>query len=53
VQVGAAKEAKAGLALIRKAMSLDPGNARWKEALESAEAEPIRRANVRALSELR
>jgi beta-lactamase regulating signal transducer with metallopeptidase domain len=34
-----------GLALIRAAIQLDPGNAQWTEALQSAEAEPQRALN--------
>lgn len=38
-----------GLDLIHQAISLDPGNPKWTEALTSAEAEPQRRAATKAL----
>lgn len=42
--------AQVGLAYIENAIELDPGNPRWKGALESAKAEPIRRRNIRLLT---
>ncbi len=38
-----------GLELIQRAIQLDPGNAKWTEALESAEAEPQRNLNYESL----
>jgi tetratricopeptide (TPR) repeat protein len=38
-----------GLELIQQAIRLDPGNAEWTEALQSAEAEPQRRLNYQQL----
>lgn len=38
-----------GLALIQKAIDLEPGNPKWKEALDWAKAEPVRRKNVQEL----
>lgn len=38
-----------GLELIQHAIQLDPGNAKWTEALESAEAEPQRKLNYETL----
>ncbi|MBV9765099.1 MAG: M56 family metallopeptidase [Acidobacteriaceae bacterium] len=40
-------EYEQGLSLIRRAIDLDPGNPKWKEALDSANAEPVRRQNMR------
>jgi beta-lactamase regulating signal transducer with metallopeptidase domain len=39
-----------GLRLIQKALDLDPTNPAWKEAMDSARAEPIRRQNLRELA---
>lgn len=50
IQFGNPQEARIGLALLQKAIDIDPGNYKWKEALESAQAEPIRRRNRQALS---
>jgi TonB family protein len=47
VQIGGDKE---GLSLIRRAVDLDPANPKWKEALDSAEAEPVRRKNLHQLT---
>jgi hypothetical protein len=41
-----------GLAYIGNAIQLDPGDPRWKDALDSAKAEPIRRRNYRMLTKL-
>jgi TonB family protein len=38
-----------GLALIEQAIKLDPSNSKWKEALESAKAEPERRLSQQRL----
>lgn len=42
VEVGQDRE---GLSLIQRAIDLDPGNPSWKEALDWAKAEPVRRQN--------
>jgi TonB family protein len=39
-----------GLELIQQAIQLDPGNAKWTEALQSAEAEPQRKLNYERLA---
>ena len=39
-----------GLFLIQRAIDLDPANPKWKEALESAKAEPIRVRNSREMA---
>ncbi|HEY3936581.1 MAG TPA: hypothetical protein VGL97_04090, partial [Bryobacteraceae bacterium] len=36
-----------GLELLQRDIDLDPGNPRWRDALESAKAEPIRQRNYR------
>lgn len=46
VQLGQDEE---GLSLIQRVVDLDPANPEWKEALDSAKAEPVRRRNRRAL----
>src|SRR5947209_7168142 len=46
VQLGQDEE---GLSLITRAMNLDPGDPKWKDALESAKAEPVRRRNLQKL----
>ncbi len=38
-----------GLALMQQAIDLDPGNQAWKDALDYAKAEPVRRENYREL----
>jgi beta-lactamase regulating signal transducer with metallopeptidase domain len=40
------------LELIQRAIDLDPDNPAWKDSLESAKAEPIRRENYRRLERL-
>ena len=42
------KEIQIGLSFIQQAISLDPHNPAWTEALESAKFEPIRRRNYAA-----
>lgn len=42
-------EDREGLRLIQRAIELDPNNPQWQEALESAKAEPVRRANLEAI----
>jgi hypothetical protein len=49
VQIGANRQTQSGLVFLRKAIELDPGNLRWKEALESARVEPVRRQNRRTM----
>jgi TonB family protein len=39
-----------GFELLQRAIDLDPGNPRWKEALESAKAEPERQRNYRQMT---
>jgi hypothetical protein len=39
-----------GLELIQQAIQLDPGDAKWTEALQSAEAEPQRKLNYERLA---
>jgi tetratricopeptide (TPR) repeat protein len=39
-----------GLRLIQKAIDMDPTNPKWKEAMDSARAEPMRRQNLRELA---
>jgi hypothetical protein len=39
-----------GLELIQQAIQLDPGNAKWTKALQSAEAEPQRQLNYERLA---
>jgi TonB family protein len=46
VQLGQEEE---GLSLIQRAVDLDPANPKWKDALESAKAEPVRRQNLHEL----
>jgi beta-lactamase regulating signal transducer with metallopeptidase domain len=43
VQFGQDEE---GLLRIQRAIDLDPANPKWKEALDSAKAEPVRRQNL-------
>lgn len=43
VRLGQGQE---GLSLIQKAADLDPDNPAWKEALDSAKTEPVRRQNL-------
>jgi len=43
------KQSSRGLALIRQAITLDPGNAKWPAVLENALAEPERRAAFQRL----
>ncbi len=38
-----------GLSLIQEALDLDPKNPSWKESLDSAKAEPVRRHNLHQL----
>ena len=45
-----AREDQAGLAYLQKAIDLDPSNPAWKQALESAKAEPIRRQNAQQMA---
>jgi hypothetical protein len=47
VQLVSDKEIQIGLDFIRRAIDSNPGNPTWTEALESAQAEPIRRHNYR------
>lgn len=44
------REDAAGLGLIQRAIDLDPYNPAWKEALESAKAEPVRRQNIQGMT---
>ena len=39
-----------GLSLIQRAINLDPMNPTWKETLESAKAEPVRRQNQQRIA---
>jgi beta-lactamase regulating signal transducer with metallopeptidase domain len=48
-KLGDAQVAQVGLSYIRKANDLDRDNPKWKDELESAQAEPQRRANLQAL----
>jgi tetratricopeptide (TPR) repeat protein len=52
VELGDDQLARVGLAYIGNAIQLDPGDPRWKDALDSAKAEPIRRRNYRMLTKL-
>ena len=49
-QLGDNQIVQAGLPLLQKAINLDPGNPKWREAFASAKAEPIRRRNRAALA---
>lgn len=44
------REDAIGLGYLQKAIDLDPANPVWKQALESAKAEPIRRQNIQQLT---
>ncbi len=44
-----ASQDEEGLSLIQRAIDLDPSNPKWKEALESAKAEPVRRQKLHEL----
>ena len=41
-----------GVPLIQQAIALDPTNPAWKEALESAQAEPVRQRNARIMEQV-
>src|SRR6185437_14395112 len=45
-----ARQDEEGLSLIQRAIDLDPSNQKWKEALDAAKAEPVRRQNLHELN---
>lgn len=52
-RIGYGQLSRRGLAYLQKAVELDPGNPHWKEMLEAAKAEPVRRRNIREMTDSR